>query len=140
MSYGELDQLSGALAAWLQSLGLEQGARGRHHASEYPPVFSDHGLRFARRVHLRQTSTRSTRHRELEHQLKDSGASVIVILENFASTLAEVIDRTDLKHVVMASMGDLLGFWFGKWITFAVRHLAKNGSAVPSFLWSVICG
>jgi acyl-CoA synthetase (AMP-forming)/AMP-acid ligase II len=63
--------------------------------------------------------------RELEHQLKDSGATAIVILENFAKTLEEVMDRTPVKHVVMASMGDLLGFWFGTWITFAVRHLAK---------------
>ena len=68
--------------------------------------------------------------RELEHQLKDSGATAIVILENFAHTLAEVIDHTAVKHVVMASMGDLLGFWFGKWITFAVRHLAKM---VPAY-------
>ncbi|MGV2481831.1 UNVERIFIED_CONTAM: AMP-binding protein, partial [Salmonella enterica subsp. enterica serovar Weltevreden] len=43
--------------------------------------------------------------RELEHQLKDSGASAIVILENFAHTLAEVIEHTGVKHVVMASMG-----------------------------------
>jgi acyl-CoA synthetase (AMP-forming)/AMP-acid ligase II len=63
--------------------------------------------------------------RELEHQLKDSGATAIVILENFAKTLAEIIDHTQVKHVVMASMGDLLGFLYGMWITFAVRHLAK---------------
>ncbi|PMZ18194.1 long-chain fatty acid--CoA ligase, partial [Pseudomonas sp. FW306-02-F08-AA] len=68
--------------------------------------------------------------RELEHQLKDSGATAIVILENFAHTLADVIDQTAVKHVVMASMGDLLGFWFGQWITFAVRHLAKM---VPAY-------
>jgi len=68
--------------------------------------------------------------RELEHQLKDSGATAIVILENFAHTLEEVIDKTAVKHVVMASMGDLLGFWYGKWITFAVRHLAKM---VPAY-------
>jgi acyl-CoA synthetase (AMP-forming)/AMP-acid ligase II len=63
--------------------------------------------------------------RELEHQLKDSGSTVIVVLENFAATLAEVIANTPIKHVVVASMGDLLGFWYGHWITFAVRHLAK---------------
>ena len=68
--------------------------------------------------------------RELEHQLKDSGATAIVILENFAKTLEEVIDKTPVKHVVMASMGDLLGFLFGTWITFAVRHLAK---LVPAY-------
>jgi len=68
--------------------------------------------------------------RELEHQLKDSGATSIVILENFARTLEEVIDRTPVKHVVIASMGDLLGPWYGRWITFAVRHLAKM---VPAY-------
>jgi acyl-CoA synthetase (AMP-forming)/AMP-acid ligase II len=68
--------------------------------------------------------------RELEHQLKDSGASAIVILENFAKTLAEVIDRTQVKHVVITALGDLLGFLYGNWITFAVRHLAKM---VPAY-------
>jgi long-chain acyl-CoA synthetase len=68
--------------------------------------------------------------RELEHQLRDSGAEAIVILENFAATLEEVIDRTPIRHVVVASMGDMLGFWYGRWISFAVRHLAKM---VPSF-------
>ena len=68
--------------------------------------------------------------RELEHQLRDSGATTIVILENFAATLAEVIERTPVKKVVVASMGDLLGFWYGQWITFAVRHLAK---LVPAY-------
>jgi acyl-CoA synthetase (AMP-forming)/AMP-acid ligase II len=68
--------------------------------------------------------------RELEHQLKDSGAETIVILENFAKTLEEVIDHTPVKNVIVASMGDLLGFWYGRWITFAVRHLAKM---VPAY-------
>ncbi len=53
-----------------------------------------------------------------------------MILENFAGTLSEVIEQTAVQHVVMASMGDLLGFWYGKWITFAVRHLAKM---VPAY-------
>lgn len=66
----------------------------------------------------------------MEHQLKDSGATAIVILENFAHTLAEVIDRTAVQHVCVASMGDLLGAAFGRWITFAVRHLAKM---VPAY-------
>ena len=68
--------------------------------------------------------------RELEHQLKDSGATAIVILENFAHTLEEVIVHTPVRHVVMASMGDLLGTFYGRWITFAVRHLAK---LVPAY-------
>ena len=68
--------------------------------------------------------------RELEHQLKDSGASAIIILENFASTLAEVIARTPVKQVLMSAMGDLLGGLYGSWITFAVRHVAKM---VPAY-------
>ncbi len=68
--------------------------------------------------------------RELEHQLKDSGATAIVILENFAHTLSEIIEHTAVQQVVMASMGDLLGAVYGPWITFAVRHLAKM---VPTY-------
>jgi len=67
--------------------------------------------------------------RELEHQLKDSGATAIVILENFAAALEQVIEHTAVKHVVVASMGDLLGL-YGRWITLAVRHLAKM---VPAY-------
>jgi long-chain acyl-CoA synthetase len=63
--------------------------------------------------------------RELEHQLKDSGAEAIVVLENFAITLEEVIDRTAVKHVVLASMGDLLGFLKGQMVNFVVRHVRK---------------
>ncbi|WP_163596053.1 AMP-binding protein, partial [Klebsiella variicola] len=51
--------------------------------------------------------------RELQHQLKDSGARAIIVLENFAHTLAEVIDATEVHHVVLASMGDLLNWWKG---------------------------
>jgi long-chain acyl-CoA synthetase len=68
--------------------------------------------------------------RELEHQLNDSGAQAIVILENFASTLEEVIGRTAVRHVVLAAMGDQLGFWKGRFVNFAVRHLR---GMVPEF-------
>jgi len=67
--------------------------------------------------------------RELEHQLKDSGAEAIIALENFASTLAEVIEHSAVKHVVLAAMGDLLGFWKGQLVNVAVRHVRKM---VPS--------
>ena len=59
--------------------------------------------------------------RELEHQLKDSGAKAIVILENFANTLQQVIGETPIKHVVVASIGDLLGFPKGMLVNFVVR-------------------
>jgi len=68
--------------------------------------------------------------RELEHQLNDSGAQAIIVLENFAATLEEVIDRTAVRHVVVAAMGDLLGWWRGRFVNFAVRHLKK---LVPEF-------
>jgi long-chain acyl-CoA synthetase len=63
--------------------------------------------------------------RELEHQLKDSGAEVIVILENFAHTLAAVIGKTQVKHVVVASLGEMLGALKGTLVNFVVRHVKK---------------
>lgn len=129
MSYGELDELSSAMGAWLQSLGLEPGARV---AIMLPnvPQFAVTMAAILRAGYTCVNVNPLYTARELEHQLKDSGASAIVILENFAGTLAEVIERTPVKNVVMASMGDLLGFWYGSWITFAVRHLAK---LVPAY-------
>ena len=142
MTYGELDDLSAALGAWLQSLGLESGARV---AIMLPnvPQFAVTMAAILRAGYTCVNVNPLYTARELEHQLRDSGATTIVILENFAATLAEVIDRTPVKNVVMASMGDLLGFWYGQWITFAVRHLAKlvpayklplaNGRTVTAF-------
>jgi long-chain acyl-CoA synthetase len=67
--------------------------------------------------------------RELEHQLKDSGAEAIIILENFATTLEHVLARTPIKHVVVASLGDLLGAK-GLIVNFVVRNVKK---LVPAF-------
>jgi acyl-CoA synthetase (AMP-forming)/AMP-acid ligase II len=124
MSYRQLDELSTALGAWLLSRGLEPGAR----VAIMLPNVPQFAVTMAAVIRAGYTCVNVNplyTARELEHQLKDSGATTIVILENFAKTLEEVIERTPVKHVVMASMGDLLGFWFGNWITFAVRHLAK---------------
>ena len=129
MDYRELDELSAALGAWLQSRGLEPGARVAIMLPNVPqfPVTMAAVLRAGYTcVNVNPLYTP----RELEHQLKDSGSTAIVILENFGKTLSEVIDRTQVKQVVIASMGDLLGFWYGRWITFAVRHLAKM---VPAY-------
>jgi long-chain acyl-CoA synthetase len=124
MSYGELDVLSKALGAWLQSRGLEPGARV---AIMLPniPQFAVTMCGVLRAGYTCVNVNPLYTARELEHQLKDSGATAIVILENFASTLEQVIERTPVKHVVMTSMGDLLGGLYGAWITIAVRHLAK---------------
>ena len=129
MSYGQLDDLSSALAAWLQNLGLEPGAR----VAIMLPNVPQFAVTMAAVLRAGYTCVNVNplyTARELEHQLKDSGATTLVILENFAATLAEVIEKTAVKNVVMASMGDLLGFWYGSWITFAVRHLAK---LVPAY-------
>ncbi len=129
MSYGQLDGHSKALGAWLQSKGLPSGSR----VAIMLPNIPQFAVTMAAVLRAGYTCVNVNplyTARELAHQLKDSGATAIVILENFAHTLEEVIDQTDVKHVVVASMGDLLGFWFGRWITFAVRHLARM---VPSF-------
>ncbi|RRH88558.1 long-chain fatty acid--CoA ligase [Variovorax beijingensis] len=142
MSYGELDTLSKALGAWLQSLGLEPGARV---AIMLPnvPQFAVTMCGVLRAGYTCVNVNPLYTARELEHQLKDSGATAIVILENFAATLEQVIERTPVKHVVVTSMGDLLGGLYGAWITVAVRHLAKmvppyklplgNGRSVTPF-------
>jgi len=133
MSYGDLDRFSAAVGAWLQSLGLEPGARVALMLPNVPqfPVAMAAIIRAGYTcVNVNPLYTP----RELEHQLRDSGASAIIILENFCRTLEEAITHTPVKHVVIASMGDLLGHWYGMWITFAVRHLAKM---VPPFRLSL---
>jgi long-chain acyl-CoA synthetase len=129
MSYAQLDEWSAALGAWLQAQGLPAGAR----VAIMLPNVPQFAVTMAAVLRAGYTCVNVNplyTARELEHQLKDSGATAIVILENFAKTLSEVVERTQVQHVVVASMGDLLGFWFGRWITFAVRHLAKM---VPAY-------
>ena len=129
MAYRELDELSAALGAWLQSRDLEPGAR----VAIMLPNVPQFAVTMAGVLRAGYTCVNVNplyTARELEHQLKDSGATAIVVLENFAATLSEVIENTPVKHVVVASMGDLLGFWYGRWITFAVRHLARM---VPAY-------
>ena len=124
MTYGELDRHSAALGAWLQSLGLAPDAR----VAIMQPNVPQFGVTMAGVLRAGFTCVNVNplyTARELEHQLKDSGATAIVILENFAHTLAEVIEHTPIQHVCIASLGDMLGAWYGRWITFAVRHLAK---------------
>jgi long-chain acyl-CoA synthetase len=129
MSYAQLDELSSALGAWLQAQGLKPGAR----VALMLPNIPQFAVTMAAILRAGYTCVNVNplyTARELEHQLKDSGATAIVILENFAHTLEDVIERTPVEHVVLASMGDLLGLAYGRWITFAVRHLAKM---VPAF-------
>ncbi|MFT3664161.1 long-chain-fatty-acid--CoA ligase [Piscinibacter sp.] len=129
LSYAQIDELSAALGAWLQARGLARGARVALMMPNVPqyPVAIAAVLR-AGYVVVNVNPLYTAR--ELEHQLNDSGAEAIVVLENFAATLAEVIERTSVRHVVLASMGDLLGFWKGQLVNLAVRHLRKM---VPEF-------
>jgi long-chain acyl-CoA synthetase len=124
MSYAELDQRSKAFAAWLQSLGLPKGTRVGLMLPNLPqfPVAMCGVLRAGFVcVSINPLYTAS----ELEHQLSDSGCEVLVILENFAHTLARIIERTPLKTVVMTQLGDLLGPVRGPWLSFAAKHLAR---------------
>lgn len=129
MSYGDLDQHSAAIGAWLQARGLAPGARVAIMLPNIPQFLVAMAAVLRAGYTVVNVNPLYTA-RELEHQLRDSGAEAIIVLENFAATLSEVIDHTDVQHVVLASMGDLLGFWYGRWITFAVRHLAKM---VPAY-------
>src|ERR1700730_10291434 len=109
LTYGRLDELSKALAAWLQSLGLVRGDRVAimmPNVLQYPVAIAAvlRGGFIAVNINPLYTP------RELEHQLKDSGAKAIIILENFAATLQAALPATAVHHVVVASMGDLLGF------------------------------
>ncbi len=129
MKYRDLDKLSLQLGAWLQSLNLAPDAR----VAIMLPNIPQFAVSMAAVLRAGYTCVNVNplyTARELEHQLKDSGATAIIILENFAHTLSDVITHTPIKHVCMASMGDLLGFAYGHWITFAVRHLAKM---VPAY-------
>lgn len=130
ISYRDLDQMSVALAAYLQGRGLQRGARVAlmmPNVLQYP-VTTAAVLRagFAV-VNVNPLYTP----RELEHQLKDSGAEAIIVLENFAHTVEQVIAKTAVKHVIVASMGDLLGFK-GVIVNLVVRRVKKM---VPA--WSL---
>jgi long-chain acyl-CoA synthetase len=129
MSFGEVDVHSRALAAWLQSRGLKPGARVAimmPNVLQYPIAIA--GVLRAGCIVVNVNPLYTPR--ELEHQLKDSGAEAIVILENFADTLQQVIARTSIRHVVVASMGDMLGLVKGLVVNLVVRHLKKM---VPAF-------
>ena len=129
MSFQEVEELSSAFGAWLQSLGLPRGARVALMMPNVPQYLVAISAVLRCGLVVVNVNPLYTA-RELEHQLTDSGAEAIVVLENFAHTLEEVIARTPVKHVVLASMGELLGFWRGRAVDFAVRHVRK---LVPEF-------
>jgi len=123
-TFAEIDRCSAAFGAWLQKRGLPRGARVAimmPNVVQYPIALA--GVLRAGYIVVNVNPLYTPR--ELEHQLKDSGAEAIVILENFASTLQQVLPRTAVKHVIVASIGDLLGFPKGAIVNFAVRRLKK---------------
>ena len=122
LRFRDVGDLSEALGAWLQSLGLEKGSRVALMMPNVPQYLVAIAAVMRAGFVVVNVNPLYTA-RELQHQLKDSGAQVAVVLENFAPTLEEALDRTDVKHVVLASIGDLLGFWRGRFINFAVRHV-----------------
>jgi long-chain acyl-CoA synthetase len=124
LSYAQADSLSQAFAAYLQGLGLVKGDRVAimmPNVPQYPVAVA--GILRAGFVVVNVNPLYTPR--ELEHQLKDSGAKAIVIIENFALTLEQCIARTPVKHVVLAAMGDLLGLVKGSIVNYVVRNVKK---------------
>ncbi|MCL2713976.1 MAG: long-chain-fatty-acid--CoA ligase [Alphaproteobacteria bacterium] len=122
-SYHDIDRDSIALAAWLQGCGLQRGSR----IALMMPNLPQYAIAIAAVlragyvvVNVNPLYTAS----ELQHQLRDCGAEAILVLENFAATVAAVIDTTPLKHVIVTRIGDLLGLK-GPLINLAVRYLKK---------------
>src|SRR5262245_1882831 len=130
ITYRELNEMSTALGAYLQSKGLQKGARVAlmmPNVLQYP-ISTAAVLRAGYAVvNVNPLYTP----RELEHQLKDSGAEAIIVLENFATTVQKVVPNTAVKQVIVGSMGDLLGFK-GVIVNLVIRRVKKM---VPA--WSI---
>jgi long-chain acyl-CoA synthetase len=123
-TFGQVDDLSRAFAAYLQSSGLAPGDRVAvmmPNVPQYPVAVA--GILRAGMVVVNVNPLYTPR--ELEHQLKDSGAKAIVILENFASVLQQVVEAVPTQKVIVASMGDLLGFLKGTLVNHVVRNVKK---------------
>ena len=129
MTYRELDQLSRQMGAWLQSKGLQRGARVAimlPNVLQYPVAMAAILRAGYTVVNVNPLYTP----RELQHQLIDSGSEAIIVLENFATTVEQVLPHTQVKHVIVASMGDMLGGLKGAIVNFVVRKIKKM---VPAF-------
>src|SRR5262245_47171553 len=129
LTYRELDESSAAVGAWLQSRGFGKGKRVAimmPNVMQYPVALAGVLRAGCTVVNVNPLYTP----RELEHQLKDSGAEAIFVLENFATTLQQVIDKVPTRTVVICAMGDMLGFFKGLLVNFVVRNVKKM---VPEF-------
>ena len=128
LTFGDLDRMSRNFGAWLHAKGYVKGSRVAimmPNVLQYPVVVFGALRAGCIVVNCNPLYTP----RELEHQLRDSGAEVIVILENFASTLEQVVKSTPLKHVIVAAVGDLLGVK-GHIVNFVLRYVKKM---VPAY-------
>jgi len=125
ISYADLDRLTAQIAGYLQGeLGLPRGARVAvmmPNVLQYPVCI----FGILRAGYTVVNCNPLYTPRELEHQLTDSGAEVIVVVENFASVLQEALPRTQVKHVVVTGLGDLLGFPKSMIVNFVVKHIKK---------------
>jgi long-chain acyl-CoA synthetase len=130
MTYGEMERQTRRVAAWLQSRGLAKGDRV---AVMMPNVLQNPMVTYGiLRAGLTVVNVNPLyTPRELEHQLRDSGAVAIFVLENFAHTVEKVLARTALRHVVVSSFGEMIGFK-GHLVNFIVRRVKK---LVPA--WSI---
>ncbi|WP_415035896.1 long-chain-fatty-acid--CoA ligase [Azonexus sp.] len=131
MTYGELDTRTREFAGWLQSIGLKKGDRVAlmmPNLLQYPVALFGTLRAGCVVVNCNPLYTG----RELEHQLKDSGAVAIVIVENFAHTLQQVIKKTAIRHVVVTPLGEMLGALKGTLVNFVIRRVKKM---VPA--WSL---
>jgi long-chain acyl-CoA synthetase len=127
--YAEVDSLSEALAAYLQGVGLARGERVAlmmPNVPQYPVAVAAILRAGLVVVNVNPLYTAS----ELEHQLRDSGAKAIVIMENFASTLEQCLSNTPMRHVILTAMGDRLGLFKGGLVNHVVRNIKK---LVPPF-------
>ncbi len=126
LSYAQYDELSRDFAAWLQNSAKLQ--KGDRIAIMLPNVFQyPIALLGALRAGMTVVNTNPLyTARELEHQLKDSGAKAIVILENFAHVLEQVIDHTALEHVLVTAVGDCLDWPKSMIVNIVVRHVRKQ--------------
>ncbi|HYC16149.1 MAG TPA: long-chain-fatty-acid--CoA ligase [Pseudolabrys sp.] len=129
MSYADLDEASRAFAAWLQSRGLKRGAR----VAIMMPNVLQYPVAIAAILRAGCTVVNVNplyKPRELEFQLTDAGVEAIIVLENFAAVLEQALPRTPVKHVVVASLGDMLGSIKGTVVNVVVRHIKKM---VPAY-------
>ena len=129
LTYADVEEASRALAAWLQNLGLKRGAR----VAIMMPNVLQYPVAIAAILRAGCTVVNVNplyKPRELEFQLTDAGAEAIIVLENFASVLQQALPNLQVKHVVIASLGDMLGTVKGTIVNAVVRYVKKM---VPAY-------